>query len=249
MKKCQLCGQEKKLIKSHIIPEFMYKELYNKEHRFYEFTKKDILEGKELKPFVQIGVFDKNILCSECDNERLGSLEKYGQKVLFGKNLDETETPKCDNYTTGDYEFSECKNVDYRKMKLFLLSILWRSSITNRPTFDSVNLGPHSDIIKSMILNSNPGVENEYPIIVTSFVRADYHYKDLILTPRRIKLKGGFNTYIFSIGSFQFHFFVNSPRHKLPEFVLELTLKENNSMKIIHLKDGMEKMLIKKLSE
>ncbi|WBL26748.1 hypothetical protein [Zunongwangia sp. HGR-M22] len=249
MKKCQLCGQQKNLIKAHIIPEFMYKELYNEEHRFYEFAKKDILEGKKLKPFVQIGEFDKNILCSECDNERLGSLEKYAQKVLFGEKLKEAETPKCKNYKTGDYEFSECKNVDYGKIKLFLLSILWRSDITTRPTFESVNLGPHSDKIKDMIWNSNPGDENEYPITITSFIRANYHYKDLILSPRRMKSKDGINSYIFSIGSFQFHFYVNSSQHKLPEFVSEFTLKKNNTMKTVHLKDGMEKALINKLSE
>ena len=227
----------------------MYKELYNEEHRFYEFAKKDILEGKKLKPFIQIGVFDKNILCSECDNEKLGSLEKYAQKVLFGKNLNKEETPICKNYKVGEYEFSECKNVDYGKFKLFLLSILWRSSITDRPTFNSVELGPHSDKLKDMILNSNPGEELEYPITITSFIRADYHYKDLILTPRRMRSKNGHNSYVFSIGSFQFHFYINSRQHKLPEFVSEFTLKNNNTMKTIHLKDGMEIELIKKLSE
>ncbi|WP_147418483.1 hypothetical protein [Tenacibaculum lutimaris] len=202
-----------------------------------------------MKPFVQIGEFDKNILCKECDNERLGSLEKYGQKVLFGKNLKPEETPDCQNYELEGYEFSECSNVDYKKIKLFLLSILWRSHITDRPKFNSVNLGPHTDRIKEMLWNNEPGEELEYPITTTSFIRADYHYKDLILEPRRMRTKSGINSYIFSIGSFQFHFYVNSRDHKLPDFVNEMTLKKNNSMRTVHLKNGMEKALIKRLVE
>lgn len=249
MDNCRLCGLEKKLIKAHIIPEFMYEDLYNEDHRFYEFSKEDILNGKTLKPFIQIGEFDKNILCAKCDNERLGSLEKYAQKVLFGQNLNAEEKPDCTNYKVDSYEFSECKNVDYSKIKLFLLSILWRSHLTQRPKFGSVDLGPHGDKVKEMIWNSNPGEELDYPITITSFVRADYHYKDLILEPRKMKTKSGFTSYIFSIGSFQFNFFVNSPDHKLPEFVNEFTLKKNNVMRTIHLKDGLETELIKKLTE
>ena len=227
----------------------MYQDLYNEDHRFYEFSVQDIMDGRKLKPFVQIGEFDKNILCVECDNEKLGSLEKYAQKVLFGKNLKPEEIPDCQNYELESYEFSECRNVDYHKFKLFLLSILWRSHITDRPKFNSVNLGPHANRIKEMLWNNEPREELEYPITTTSFIRADYHYKDLILEPRRMRTKSGINSYIFSIGSFQFHFFVNSTDHKLPGFVNEMTLKKDNSMRTVHLKNGMEKALIKKLAK
>jgi hypothetical protein len=248
-KTCKLCGLEKNLIKAHILPEFMYQDLYNEDHRFYEFSIQDIMDGKKLKPFIQIGEFDKNILCAECDNEIFGSLEKYAQKILFGTDLEPNETPDCQNYELEGYEFTECKNIDYNKFKLFLLSILWRSHITNRTKFDSVNLGPHADKIKNMLWNNDAGNELDYPIMTTSFIRANYHYKDLILEPRRMRNKDGINSYIFVIGSFQFHFYVNSANHKLPEFVQVFTLKNDNSMKTIHLKDGMENVLIKKLSE
>lgn len=115
--------------------------------------------------------------------------------------------------------------------------------------FSSVNLGPHADRIKTMLWQNDPGEELEYPITITSFIRADYHYRDLILEPRKMRSKDGINSYIFSIGSFQFHFYVNSVSHKLPDFVNEMTLKTDNSMRTIHLKDGMEKALIKKLVE
>lgn len=245
---CKLCRLEKPLIKAHIIPEFMYADLYNEQHRFFEFSIEEIRNGKTLKPFIQIGEFDKEILCAECDNERLGSLEKYAQKLLFGKNLLPEETPNCKNYEVGGYELSECTNIDYTKTKLFLLSILWRSHLTKRPKFSSIDLGPHADKIRDMIWNSNPGSFLDYPITITSFLRADYHYKDLILMPRRMKSKNGINSYIFSIGSFQFIFYINSSQHKMPEFIEELALKED-SLKTVHLKAGMEKEFIKKFVE
>ena len=249
MATCKLCGLEKKLIKAHIIPEFMYKPLYNENHKFYELTKEDNLKGEKVIPYKQIGEFDKDILCEKCDNELLGSLEKYAQKVFFRKDLSKSEMPDCKNYKIKDYEFSECSNVSYKKMKLFLLSILWRSHITNRPFFNSVSLGPHADKIKDIILKCDPKKELNYPIIITSFVRADYHYNDLILKPRKAIGKDGLSFYIFSIGSFQFYFFVNSLYDKIPDDIKCLTLKENDTMKIIHFKNGQEKTLINKFIE
>lgn len=245
--KCNFCTQEKELIKSHIIPEFMYQDLYNNEHRFYKTSAQDIKDGKELKPLEQIGEFDKNLLCAECDNERIGCLEKYGQKVLLRKDLMKEEDPICENYEIDSYEFSECENVNYNKFKLFLLSILWRSHLTERPSFSSVNLGPHADKIKNMLWNNDAGEELVYPITITSFIRAEYHFNDLILEPRLLKSSCGVRFYVFSIGSFQFYFFVNSINHKLPDFVGEFTLKKNNTIRIIHLKNGKEKELIKSL--
>ncbi len=247
--KCKLCDRECELIKqSHIIPEFMYKPLYNKHHRYYEFSIQSIVKNKELTPLRNIGEFEKYILCQKCDNELLGTLESYASKILNGTNKRTAETPICTNYNNNGYEFSECKNIDYTKFKLFLLSILWRAHITSRDFFKNVDLGDrHANRIKEMLISGNAGEEDEYPLIVMSTIRAKSKYKDVILTPLKEVSKDGVKSYIFSIGAFKYQFYVNSPQHKLPPFVKEFRLKKDNSLKIIQLKDGMENILIHKI--
>ena len=82
MGECKLCGNEKKLCKqSHIIPNFMYKDLFDEKNRMYTFSGK---RGVNRKTKVQqTGEFDKNILCKDCDNNKIGELERYASLILY----------------------------------------------------------------------------------------------------------------------------------------------------------------------
>src|SRR5690606_7650725 len=79
---CRLCLEEKELIKrSHIIPNFMYKELVDHKNRMILMS----LEAGQIERsgFRQSGEFDSDILCADCDNTRLGKLDRYASLVLY----------------------------------------------------------------------------------------------------------------------------------------------------------------------
>ena len=59
--KCQLCEQNKDLRKSHIIPGFLYKPLYDSKNRMAGITEK----GWKKWEFIQKGLREK-ILCASC---------------------------------------------------------------------------------------------------------------------------------------------------------------------------------------
>lgn len=60
---CHLCGKHAKLIKkSHIIPNLMYKEMFDDKNRMMMANLKDITVHPQLK---QSGFYDKYILCSK----------------------------------------------------------------------------------------------------------------------------------------------------------------------------------------
>jgi hypothetical protein len=60
-------------------------------------------------------------------------------------------------------------NVDYTPFKLFQLSVLWRASVANRKEFRFVDIGEHEEIIRRMLLTSDPGAPDEYGcMLVTS---------------------------------------------------------------------------------
>ena len=249
---CKLCKKEKKLIDAHIIPKFMFKKMKNENHSFYEITYNlDTKETKSKK--TQKEDYDKNILCGDCDNGIIGGIfEDYANYTLYGENINPEIAPKCENFKNNDdgSEYSICKNIDYTKMKLFLLSILWRASITNRPTFNEVNIGSkHEEIIRKMIFENIKPLENEYPIVINSFMRTDNTFENTIVQPKRIKMKNGLNGYVFLIDSIQFVFLVNSVDHKIPEYVLKNTIKESGELTTLHLPNGSELEFFNKIIE
>ncbi len=104
---CKLCLNDEKLVKkSHIIPDFMYKDIFDKKHKLYEVTvtkDKDIIKDK----LSQTGGYEEQILCQSCDNEVLGKLEGYASCVL--KILQNGMNDKDTKYTL-------YKEIDYTNL-------------------------------------------------------------------------------------------------------------------------------------
>lgn len=246
MSKCILCQQEKKLIKAHVIPEFFYKDLYNQDGRFYNLSTKDIKTKRNIKPLVQTGAFDKEILCEKCDNEKLSLFEKYGKKILYGGVIRDNKQVKCSNYKENDFEYSFFENVDYKKFKLFLLSILLRSHHSKHKMFKFVDLGPHANKIRDMIWNEIPGEDSDYSITIAIYSGIITKSNDVILPPLKYRTKGGFIFYLFSLGVYQIKIFVNSSNHKLPDYIKALSLKCNNTIIITKINNETEFNFFKK---
>src|SRR4029453_7803743 len=82
VRKCKLCGEVKKLCEqSHIIPNFMYQDLFEDNNRMHAIRIKES-KIKRLGSR-QTGEFDKYILCHSCDNETLGKLDTYASLILY----------------------------------------------------------------------------------------------------------------------------------------------------------------------
>ena len=223
--KCKLCNKDKKLIKkSHIIPEFMYQDLFDEKHRIFEVLIKPDLQLKK-KPR-QSGGYDKNILCENCDNKILGSLERYASLALYGGIELMIDTKSNKNTST----YINVKGIDFEKFKLFLLSILWRASISNLPIFQNVKLGNHENIIRNKIFTHNPGSSFEYPCAIFTYLHNTKIPNQIVAEPGCIK-NGEQQIYAFLIGGNLFVYFTNADVNT--EWVQHCTVKENGEMNII----------------
>ena len=114
---CKLCGEYKKLCEAHIIGRPFFKFLYP--NRVASGTLVAITRFKDEYCRVRVpavGVYDKGILCAECDNV-LGRYDEYAAKMLLNTKFD--ETPEKEAYVLNIY--------DYRKLKLFFLSLVFGS--------------------------------------------------------------------------------------------------------------------------
>jgi hypothetical protein len=197
---CKLCLQEKQLItKSHIIPEFMYGPLFDEGHKLnsISYNLKTIQDYFVSHP--SSGIYEKHILCSSCENEILNHrYEDYASKVIFAKELPESISPKCQNFPTkGGLDLTECLNVDYTRLRLFYLSILWKTSISSQKMFAGIKL-PESDEekLRTMILNNDSGNPKDFQMIFYSWLNDKSIPNDSILMPSTIEFDNG-DMYMF----------------------------------------------------
>ncbi len=141
---CKLCGQRAELCESHIVPEFLYTPLYDGKHRTIR-ASGDFIEKK----VIQKGLRER-LLCPECEG-RIGEIER---RVSAGWELP-SPLPEP------SYAIRIC---GYGDLKLFLLSVVWRASISTLPEFEDVSLGRFEDEIRRRVGAQTPGPSTEFPV-------------------------------------------------------------------------------------
>jgi hypothetical protein len=172
-KLCALCHQVRPLRDSHIIPEFLHHPLYDEKHRFHTYGQ----DGLPVIGLEQKGQRE-HLLCDECEQrfcryERWASLFFQGAIVAFtdttrseislGSALRFTRIDKEGTPTTSPLPSRlNIDGFDYVKMKLFLLSILWRIGVSQLYFFSGVTLGFHEQRIRKMLLKDDPGSADQY---------------------------------------------------------------------------------------
>ena len=224
--KCKLCLENGVLVKkSHIIPDFMYRDLFDNRHRIFEAS---INDGNLKTKIAQTGSYESNILCKKCENERLGKLERYASMLLYGG----TPTIIKNEINIHGMKSSHCKEIHYSNFRLFLLSIIWRASISKLPNFRDVDLGPHEDVIREMILNEDPGNPKMYPCIMITYLNYKKLPHQLIGQPI-LSREGGAYTYFFLIGGVLYIYLIS--QHNIPAWVYECALNSEGEMRIVHM--------------
>ena len=159
---CRLCGCTNKLCESHIVPEFLYKPLYDDKHKMLGING---LGNRGAKP-LQKGIREY-LFCNTCECFFNDEIEK--PFLSEWEKIIETNVPK----TYKPWDAISIKT-DYKTIKLFTLSVLFRCSVSKLSTFSGVNLGHHQDNIKEMLLNCEPGDENKYPLIANLVINKGY---------------------------------------------------------------------------
>lgn len=196
---CRLCQRERKLCKSHILPEFLYEPLYDKRFHRYHVLSADPKERNYTRP---TGLYEK-LLCEECDRSIIGPWETYAALLLNGGTEFE--------WTRGPHGPIVHK-IDYSKFKLFQMSLLWRCHISTRPEFSEVYLGPkHGERLRQMIRAANPGQAKDYGCILIAAPQLTDCIEELILPPVRRRI-GGQTCYWMLAGQLFWLFCVSSPR-------------------------------------
>jgi hypothetical protein len=156
--KCKLCEGDEDLIKAHIIPRSLYKPLLEEGKPLSVLSTSTATHPQKSRS----GFYDTEILCKKC--ERIFSpWDDYAQRALLSKPRKE------DYFTHNGRKLAYKMEIDYAKLKLFFISLLWRAGISNHYFFKKIRISPFGDQLKQMILKSDPGNPETFAVVLAKF--------------------------------------------------------------------------------
>jgi len=145
---CRLCLQPATLRLSHIIPEFPHKDTYDADHAVLTISA-DLPYIRRFRKGLR-----ERLLCDGCEGV-IKRYEDYFARMWYAKGMLPDSVPASERRVVVD-------RLDYAAFKLFHLSILWRASVATREEFRDVNLGPHENDVRRMLLAGDPGSADRY---------------------------------------------------------------------------------------
>ncbi|MDY6990181.1 MAG: hypothetical protein SWQ30_19235 [Thermodesulfobacteriota bacterium] len=215
---CKLCGNDRELRNSHIVPEFLYSKLYNSKNQLLGIHGR----GRHGSQFLQKGIRE-HLFCESCEQH----FNEYCEKPFKKQWVDALPLP--DPWVSTGIHWIK---VDYSSFKLFHLSVLFRAGVSSLPTFQVVSLGPHEERLRKLIATGNPGEYWQYPIlgyaVIHQKTRELIHVvsKAVLSQPKKGSF-GGRHYYGMMYGGVMWRFYVAS--HRNPRFE-KMALQPDGSM-------------------
>jgi hypothetical protein len=189
---CALCCAVGTLQNSHILPEFLYEHVYDEKHRYNVLS----VRNGEQNRIEQKGARER-LLCLACER-LLNTYETYASLVIKGG-------AKGVSYRReGSVLF--LRGIDYCRFKLFQLSILWRAGVSSLPFFERVQLGPHQERLREMLLAGDPGKSSTYPSILWGLTLKPGEPPGMLMQPLRKSTLGRQSFCLFWADVYLFRF-------------------------------------------
>ena len=155
---CKLClSSNVPLQGSHIVPEFFYKKVYTKSHKFTAVAQ----DAGERLAVEQKG-YRENLLCQACETK----FSKWeGKLYQFSNELTTEAFTTC--VATKFGKITRLEGVDYASVKMAVISIFWRMGIASQPIFVSYDLGPYSEVFRQILAQNSVPNETAFPILIS----------------------------------------------------------------------------------
>jgi hypothetical protein len=155
---CALCGHQKSLRKSHIVPKFWFKVVKDGAQRMHQVS----ANHSPMPPYIQDGP-KTPLLCEDCESLLNETYEKNFIEVWHTNPVYPTPLPE---------DLFAIDVGDYARFKLFHLSVLWRAGLAalrestklGLSPWSAVHLGKHEPRLRKMLLTADPGEDDEYAV-------------------------------------------------------------------------------------
>jgi hypothetical protein len=162
---CKLCDREARLVKAHIVPESFHRDSNPPG------TGPALIMGTDPGQRTQrshTGVYDRTILCEPCEG-KFAPYDDYAANLLINKR-----DTAFRQYAEGVKSYFKADQFDYSKLKLFIISVLWRASVSSHRFFYRISLDPFFEqAAKDMISAGDPGGREVFSTVLARWtVRA-----------------------------------------------------------------------------
>ena len=231
---CRLCGQKRQLVRAHVIPRSFFNKLNDGSGAIRMGTDKPGAYPKRSP----IGAYDSSLVCETCE-ARFSPWDDYANRLLLEPYRDEFYL-QANGQKIG-YRFEA---VDYQKLKLFFVSLLWRASASQHAFYVGVRLEKFEEVARRMIMNNDPGNPETFSVLLSKF---EHPTAVVMLNPDFTKFVG--------VNFYRFYFaryvaLIKADRRKLPDAYSGLELAPNRAL-IVLLRDfrsSKELPVLKKLA-
>lgn len=196
-KTCNLCRiRAADKLNSHIIPKFMCKRLFenSKPRHTVMLTKK----GKQIK--LQDSSKENNILCTSCE-KRLEILETYFGRIFIDLNGLQNAKQKYDFNIDHGQEVLICHDLKPTLFKLFIFSLIWRSSISKLLVFETFNLKEDVEEELRVFLDTNLKLDHNELLKSVDNIDKIPRYHSCFIKPK-YKTRGIYTAYEFGEDAF-----------------------------------------------
>lgn len=219
MDTCKLCLQSSILQDSHIIPDCFFR--YTKEKTDKTKNGKHIRADLLANKWAQES-FDEPLMCRSCEQRFANGFENYIADI-FLRNPNNVNVKCTKNSNEVTFE-----NLNYDKLKLFQMSLIWRASLSSSPFYAHVNLSNEDQEFLRENLDMEIAIEeDQFPCVIErlffspnsgNMSRSDLtESKKLIIAPKTTTIFG-FKYVTFVFGGWSWRFYTKRPKgHRLPQ--------------------------------
>ena len=222
---CKLCGSLAELRLSHIMPDFYIRSSESclktgsqgqaQPHSFVVNVSPDSKDGwKQRNNWEKQLGWTERLLCHQCE-QRFGVHEAAARVFLYGNSPTPLKKQQLGTVLRVSHpDFFEIREVqiDYRELKLFQMSLLWRASIAKGSFFRNVHLGEkHERRLEQFLVNDDPGAELDYPCIMIDLRSPKIEFEGFWREPTACQDEDqGQKLYKIVIGGYAFMYSVSS---------------------------------------
>lgn len=182
---CALTGGHDVFVKCHLLPKAIFPER--------EKTKVADTKAQSRPKRRPVGPYS-NELVTRCGEDILERYDDYGIRFLRRQvgqwSLED------------DNKYWAVQGLDYARLKLFFISILWRCAAASHPTPDYIDIADQMNTLRDMVRVGDPG-----PAEFFSVMSENYAYDpDLIpIFPFKTRVEDGRKDHVALLSGFEFY--------------------------------------------
>lgn len=168
-------------------------------------------ENKHLIKKSRIGEYESDILCLDCEQKLLGHYyDDYVATIFNGNSSAYDPSIKFENFNSElGFSYVQISNIDEQRFRLFLLSVLFRISISKRAVFNDIRLDEKTfEKIRVSIYDKRLIDNFNIYISILCYRHLNLEFGNIIAMPATIKLNEDLVAYSLLINGYIYFFYL-----------------------------------------